>query len=183
MYDTDHKQVPFTTLDGELTEVDEGMFDVLTRLKEMGVRTYYSCQGGEDLQPAYVAGDAKSFKPVLKEMRRRYKKRAYSQRSMKLANLLFRNGYERLLSLAFYRENIDNVFEFQLKIKRRKPRPYVIERIYGNKFGQRTVFRWAPEAMDDFLNLLYETRMNPYSLRRRKDAIRENSRRRRQREI
>ena len=43
--ETKHVQVPFKTKTGTQVEVDEGMLEVLTLLRDLGVETYYSCQG------------------------------------------------------------------------------------------------------------------------------------------
>jgi hypothetical protein len=187
MYDTDHEQIPFTTLDGELTDVDVGMFDVLTQLKEMGVRTQFSCQGGgipiQDSDKkfqrlAYVVADAKSFMPVLREIKRNLRKNYYSEKSEDFARMLFRTGFSREFNLVLRRRNVEHQWSFRLNAELIRRNAYRIEDEFSNRYGHRITLRWPADVMDDFLGLLLETHMNPYSLRRRKNAIRKNSRRR-----
>lgn len=58
-----HTQVLFELASGEMVTVDEGLFDLLTKLKQLGVNTQYSCQ--QDARGAYFVADMVSFEPVL----------------------------------------------------------------------------------------------------------------------
>jgi hypothetical protein len=155
--DTDHEQVPFTTFDGELTEVDVGMFDVLTRLKEMGVRTQFSCQGGEDLQPAYVAADARSFMPIVRAIRKQLRWRNYSSEALNVARLLMYGGLKREVNFLVDKREDTYLYTFHIRFKKKRSGFFSIEDVYSNRFGHRIVFRWPAEFTDDILKMLYET--------------------------
>jgi hypothetical protein len=72
---TFHSQVSFVIRNGTEVLVDEGLVDILTALKDLGVDTLFSCQGDDlpdNRHRAYVSCTSESFGPILRELTTEY---------------------------------------------------------------------------------------------------------------
>ena len=84
--ETKHVQVPFKTKTGIQVEVDEGMLEVLTLLRDLGVETYYSCEGSprtdENLgRNAYVLASGPDLSKLMMKIFWHHKRGHYTQPS------------------------------------------------------------------------------------------------------
>lgn len=161
MDETNHKQVPFKTLDGEVVGVDEGVRPVLEQLRRLGVRTQFSCQG--DMFAAYVLADRKSFFPVLRLIRKKYQRRAYSPLARDAAWGFLRGGFTQH-SFVRYRvvdKPYGRVHTILWNVKYERGlsdrQSYSIEYDYDNIYGFRICMRWPKQDMHKVLRLLMET--------------------------
>lgn len=148
----EHAQVPFTTLDGDSTTVDAGIFHIIEQLKEMGVRTQYSCEGGTFA--AYVCADRKSFGPVIRAIRRQFDDEVYSPEATHFAFDLLHGKRDYHLHFG-----IGNGVSRSVVVSPGEPMitDFVLETSISNQFGVRTIVRWPREATADFYQLLRET--------------------------
>ena len=143
---TRHKQVPFHILDGEVTEVDEGMIHILSSFKRLGVRTTHSCQGGV-MQDAYVAGDRKSFKRF-----ERIARRAYSGGTLSLQSRIVISQFihsETTIEVSFFtQEGTYEWFALRFLTRKRKSPQIMLWRMlsYDNEWGAREIFRWREDC-------------------------------------
>lgn len=132
------------------------MFDILTILKKMGVKTEFSCQGGLG-EPAYVAADLRTFRSVIKDIRKYYRYVLYSPKSLSVAAQFFINKPVIMIEIANpIKSAVTDFFTF---IFARNPRndPWVIEYVFNTKYGAKMVLRWDEEFTDDVLGMLLET--------------------------
>lgn len=148
----EHVQVPFVTVTGEHTTVDEDIYEVISMLNELGVRTQYSCQGG--FQPAYVCADRRSFGRFIRAMRRTAGKQLYSPDAKRFANKVLRGSREQ-----YFHYTLKNGNDITRVILSNPNSEFTLEQSYSNVFGLRTVIRWPEEATTDFYALLLETRI------------------------
>ena len=157
-----HRQIPFITLSGEWCCVDVGVFDILTELKAHGVVTQFSCQGGDEYeknvpQAAYVMADTKSFLPLLKKIKRLYKKGNLSKESSMLVSKFLHGDITTDFEIAFKRGTY-RVFYWAFKHMPLSDTKYSIERHFQYPEGLRTTVRWPHDVSDQVLNLLREVK-------------------------
>lgn len=147
-----HVQVPFQLLSGEIVSVDEGLLKVLTKLRDSGVRTYFSCQG--DGFAGYISADRKSFRPLLRAIQKTMHRHAYLPDTQAFAEKLFTSGY--LYSVGVYSRDFSNELFFK-RIRKESTTGHIIERIWDNHWGFRTIIRWPKDETHILLQLLEET--------------------------
>lgn len=151
---THHKQVPFLTAEGHLTEVDEGLYEILTLLRENGVRTQYSCQGNDPFG-AYVLGDFQSFYRLARKIRTNYRKGHYSLSSRAVIRS-FKTGFHSYELRLFLDRGTDERWTGVFKRGKKTPESYAVERSLDNYYKARLVFRWPKEDTPKVLKLLQE---------------------------
>jgi len=96
-----HPQTPFLTHDGQRVSVDKELYLVLVQLRNLGVKTQYSCQGDVDMS-GYILADRKSFGPVLKKIKKLYVKNQLPHAYLQTLVVSFLNGYrEREYAIFF----------------------------------------------------------------------------------
>lgn len=151
-----HEQVPFVTMDREVVSVDKDILEVMNLLRDLGVRTEFSCQ--EALQcKAYVLADWKSFSQLLRQIHRYYKRSAYSSASMQVVEQFLSGVHEYALS--HFRPNLLECM-FKLMFRRRKElNRYHIEYTYSNHYHGRITLRWPTENNHLVQTLLEETKV------------------------
>jgi hypothetical protein len=135
-----HEQVPFETLDGTWTEVDEGLLGVLECLKKLGVHTKFSCQGAP-VQKAYISADRQSFKLFEQRLRRAYFSGKLSRQTRDMIKKLIRPG--TLVEVAFYTGGgVYQRFRMVYYTKRWNHPVVIRELSYDNEWGARETLRW-----------------------------------------
>lgn len=151
-----HTQVDFITANGEETEVDAGIFEILLSLKAMGVNTQYSCQGDEF--GAYVLADRKSFRRVLKAMKKFQRRGDYSPQSGDVVWNFF-NIYRHVQITWFHWKG--KYDESRVIFRRGKKNSfaskYSYEQLWDNWHGFRTTLRWPVEDSEKVLWMFLET--------------------------
>lgn len=160
----DHDQVDFETRRGELVTVDEGLLEVLTLLKELGVETLYSCQGNHF--DAYVCAYTKGFDSVIRRALSLYRKQMLSGPSMRVIWEFIHGEKELDFSAskhfgAYYRDGDADHFRFSFRkvfhINQQKtPHRWAYEREWTTQHGRRTVLRWPPDKTFELEQLLKE---------------------------
>lgn len=146
---TDHKQVPFGTLaNGAIIEVDEGMHDILSLMRDLGLKTQFSCQ--DNLGLAYVVMDQKSanlFENLLRKSEVGYISRFILKKFIE-------GPRSRDLCLGFRR------FTFlRLVWKRNSDLHFQVERLYQNgPHWLRTSYRWPATMSPLVLHMLEDVR-------------------------
>lgn len=152
---TDHIQVPFITADGRKTEVDEGLVELLEALKSHGVRTQFSCEGGE--QHAYFVATHRTAISLLNKIRRLHRDGLLSKESTELVNH-FLSGY-RMFQIAFYprRSGEYQSFSFVREWGNKKKDGYSVELSFQPiAWGRRITIRWPKDHTKAFVELLQE---------------------------
>lgn len=144
-----HTQVPFVTRDGQEVTCDEGMFDILTLLKEMGVETHFSCQGAEF--GGYICAFTPGMQPVVSKIIELHDKGWLSEQSMQFVSD-WRNGYRSLARMMGTRSHY---YEINRKVKR-KPQHFSHERELNGLYGDRTIIRWPKHRRHELHQLLIE---------------------------
>lgn len=152
-----HPQVPFYTLgNGAVVKVDAGLVDILNRMRSLGLKTQYSCQGGGGHE-AYVLMDrasGKRFEKMLKTAK-------LSGGSRHVANKFLNGPRMHDVSLAlrdyeFFRWMITINPAFKIRPKPNR-RYFKVERSYQlAPHWLRTTYRWSPKMSGPVLRLLDE---------------------------
>lgn len=151
----EHEQVDFVTWDGKTVQVDRGMLKILSRMRDLGLKTQFSCQGGK--HPAYVLMDRASgqrFEKILQnaelsELNRKTADRFLNGPRMHDFCLAIRN-------VEFWRWMI--TINPSLKIKPKRDRRYFeVERSYQlGPWWLRTTYRWPVKQNSYVLHMLDE---------------------------
>lgn len=155
----DHPQVAFETFRGIMTTVDEGLFDLLTMLKKLGVETQYSCQGNEFA--AYVCAEAKGFDKLIRHIRRAAKAGTLSEVSKHLF-ADFENGYRKIEISHFWnnRSGREGHFYYATRTLGRhlqgKKQRFSFERTISKRYGHRITVRWPVDLTPHVETLLEE---------------------------
>lgn len=150
-----HVQVPFRTLSGIQVEVDEGMLEILTLLRELGVETLYSCEGvlGESEKwfkhDAYILCNGRQLTVLLAKIFWLHKRGRYSNRISWLAHR-FANGTKDFEYGKFkvWEQKSTGKKVHETKSKKqfvaegKFARGYVIEELYSKHYGWRATIRW-----------------------------------------
>lgn len=145
-YQYTHVQVPFVTRGGKQTTCDEGMFDILELLKQMGVNTQYSCQGDEF--GGYICAFTPGVRRVINAAMRLHNDKWLSDQSMRLMDDWCLDGerHFRIASNRVARLRYDG-----------DPKQYFsYERDPNSLYGDRTTIRWPKDRGDEFHQLLLE---------------------------
>lgn len=151
---TMHPQTTFLTADNYHTDVDFGMYSVLCRLRDLGVRTQYSCQGTPGENAAYVLADAKSFRPLLRKIKKNIRNGSYSPEAEKVARELFSNRKELVFVWFYHGEDRAKVIH---RLGRFDLNGYSFERQLDNRYGYRMTLRWPTYHHDLIFQMLCET--------------------------
>jgi hypothetical protein len=163
--DTDHRQVPFTTVEGTKTKVDAGIKPTLTRLKSKGVKTQYSCEGRGTKHPmpaynsAYVLADHKSSKPVVNQVKAKTKNDSYKGHAKRAATG-FKTGNKEFSVGTFRHDRKDPSYIKGREITLRrgdKKSEYSYERSVSPAFGNRTTARWPKRHTKSVNHMLDQT--------------------------
>lgn len=140
----EHPQVPFLTLDKRLVTVDEGLLDILEALRDLGIRTEYSCES--DFGQAYVVMTGLSYRRFNKMLGR-----------SKL-NSKFRGG-RRVWEFALFAQQGTNKF-FDISMRRKGPYyGFKVTHEWTNQWGFRTTYRWPTNYTHELRQLLKEMRV------------------------
>lgn len=150
-----HTQVGFITASGEQTEVDAGIYEILISLKVMGVVTQYSCQGDEF--GAYVLADRKSFRRVLKAMKKFQRRGDYSLQSGDVVYDLFHTHREIAITWFHKKGKYNESRVIFRRGKRRSSSDYSYEQLLDNQYGFRTTLRWHTRDSEKVLMMFLET--------------------------
>lgn len=148
-----HIQVPFQTWDGHTVNVDKGMLDILNRLRDLGLRSQYSCQ--KNISGAYVVVDAKSakhFETLLQTIE-------LSAASKRFATKFLDGPRQRTFTVgSHHRDWIHIDFGAHLRFKPKPNKAYfIVERSYQNApHWLRTTYRWPSKMTPQVLQLLDE---------------------------
>lgn len=148
-----HEQRGFIDLEGNITEVDKTMFELLTLMRDHDIQTHFSCQGGID-DGAYVLMNGKNCLSFLKRVLISYCFRKYSKMSLAFFWSMYR-GY-RLYELGFYKPNKVNSW-YRWERGYSDPNRWAIEFDISRQYGFRACFRWPTGQTDLFEKLLQET--------------------------
>lgn len=155
---TEHDQVLFITIDGNSVYVDEGLLEILEEFRRLGVRTQFSCEGGEF--SAYVLGDWRGMARLLRKFKKQSKNGYYSGFSKDIIESFHYGRHE--FELANYRDARSGAEEpryiFERSRGQRGPRRFAIEKSYSPQYGARITLRWPRLYNHRILNLLKETR-------------------------
>lgn len=163
--ETGHQQVPFRTKSGTLVEVDEGLVEVLSSLRDLGVVTFYSCQGKKP-HGGYILADGKSMSKLLAKIYYLHKRGRYSNDISWLAHR-FING-EKIFEQANFKtyEQRGSGLKRHHTSKMRKLSfgsehryQYQIKQMYSKFYGWRVRIGWY--KLEDIANietLLRETK-------------------------
>lgn len=150
----DHPQVPFTTVHGKKTEVDEELLDILEALKRIGVVTLYSCQGDEK-HHGYISALRPGMNRFLKIMFSISDDRRYSQEVREFIKG-FKNGYKDVEFAIRFQDGTYQAWAWNFSKGYENPRGYQIERSWSNDHLPRIVIRWPHYQNETFLQLLQE---------------------------
>ena len=160
-YETDHDQVKISHGD-MFAQVDIGMADVILAMWKLGLRTQYSCQGGDHWsrsQLAYVLMDRKSgqrLEALIKE-----KRNSLSPASEAVAGMFLDGPRMHDLALSirnyeFFRYMVTPQIGFKLKPKP-DPAYFSVERSYQlAPHWFRTTYRWPDFITPHIFGLLEE---------------------------
>lgn len=156
-YTPEHTQVnAWDPVSGNYAVVDEGMADILKGLWTLGIRTQYSCQGGEYL--AYVLMDRRSGKLFEKLMRDMFP--YLSPEAREMADIFLqiqrshkfiwdwkdKDGYHHSRSFTFGRKTIHERLD-----------SFYVERTYQrNPHKLRSTYRWPVKFGPAMLQLVTE---------------------------
>lgn len=161
----DHEQVPFVTLDGREVTVDIELYEILMELKDLGVRTLFSCQDNHG--QGYILAESASFNPVFKTVKRRFIQNAYSEVARSMVSDFAVGRTEREFALhskgGSYRfgsvrlNKVSRARRYRL-LSGNLHADFIIEYIVDNRYGRRTCIRWPSTRTDDLLTLVQETR-------------------------
>lgn len=173
-YDTDHKQTTMRLASGKKTNVDVGVKPTLTRLRDKGVDTCFSCEGDNRKgwgSSAYVMATHKSSKHVVKDAKKKIKQGTYTGDAKKSAEG-FKHGRKEY-SARFYRQKKDPNGQMvhhpigrHIEINRGDPNSaYSYERGIdnlggpeSNKFRNHTTARWPKKDTKNFNEMLDQTK-------------------------
>jgi hypothetical protein len=137
---TTHKQLPFRLADNTHTEVDEGLYELLMLLRDLGVKTQYSCEGGRF--SAYVVGDAESFLPVIEKLQ-----------EIQSHHYVLQKIFEKPVEETWFHQEMPAVTVVDMD----EPyRWYKWELDHHGDMGDRYVLRWKPKATRLFVEALQE---------------------------
>ena len=148
----DHVQVPFKTKSGKSVEVDQGMLEILTLLRECGVETQFSCQGRKPFG-GYILGHGPGMTKLLAKMYYLHKRGRYSNDVSWLVHRLLNSNrefeYGRFRSFTRKGDGVkatvtDKVHKLTLGGKYRNA--YEIEQTYSAHYGWRTIIRWRKSS-------------------------------------
>ena len=148
-----HVQVPFVTRNGVHTTVDEGLFDILTLLRKMGVETHFSCQGAEF--SGYICAFTPGMQPVVSKIIELHDRGWLSEQSMRFVTD-WRNGYRELTRMM---GTSPKYYQINPRVKR-KPQHFSHERELNGIYGDRTTIRWPKRRTHELHQLLIE--IEPY---------------------
>ena len=151
-----HAQVPFTTLKGQVVEVDEGLHDILAMLRGLGVETQYSCQGSST-GAAYVLANRRGMRRLVREIYARYLKGEYTPEIRELIEN-FRKGLIEHEFAHFPEPGSGRApRQWIYRRGRKKAGWYAMEWLYSRRYGLRVSIRWPQDRNDDVFKLLFET--------------------------
>jgi hypothetical protein len=146
----DHVQVPFSLATGKFCLVDEGLYDILTKLKELGVVTRYSCEDNRD--HGYVQTTGRSSRKLEKITKRLYSRGELSDETFELVESFILG--DRELEVFTYLGKINRYVKLRYVTKRKTG--YVIERDWSPRYGYRNTYRWPVEHSALLLRALTE---------------------------
>jgi hypothetical protein len=131
----EHEQVPFRTVQGKWVGVDEGLEEILTVLRDNGIRTTYSCEG--NYGQAYI----------LFPMRDGFKFRRLI-RGTSIGRKF--DGGRRSIELSFFRDKGTNwvwktIVRFKTRSGVRTRISFKTEHTISNHYGFRTTYRWPSQ--------------------------------------
>lgn len=142
-----HVQVPFVTRGGVETTCDEGLFDILTLLKEAGVETHYSCQGAEF--GGYICAFTPGMQPVVARALQLHEMRWLSVQSTNLLDE-WRSGYREITDrMGVHKKLAERQHEWG-------PQHFAHERETNGIYGDRTTIRWPKTRTHELHQLLIE---------------------------
>ncbi len=144
-----HCQVPFVTRNGVRTTCDEGLFDILTLLKQAGVETHFSCQG--DSHSAYICAFTPGMRPIVNKVLELHDKLWLSDQSINLVSD-WGNGYREFKPMMGCKPRY---FEKNRHVKRKKQH-FSHERENNGLYGDRTTIRWPKSRTNELHQLLVE---------------------------
>jgi hypothetical protein len=137
----EHKQVPFQLMNGKMVTVDAGVLELMTLLRDAGIKTLYSCE--DNLGLAYVC------MPMRDGLRFR--------RLIRWTGLdkKFLSGHREVRFSGFLSQGTRQLFEFACYIKKRGGRKsYRTEHCINNYWGFRTTYRWPASDNEYVLEML-----------------------------
>lgn len=146
-----HTQVPFTTRSGRTVTCDEGMFEILTLLKGMGVETHFSCQG--DAHGTYICAFTPGMQRVITKVVELHDLGWLSEQSMQFVSDWRTKGYRELtpmMGTGKYYQQIN-------PRAKRKAQYFAHERELNGVYGDRTTVRCPKHRRHELLQLLIET--------------------------
>lgn len=142
----DHPQKDFMTHNGKMTTVDEGVYDLMILMRDLGIKTQYSCEDNQITGQAYVVMSMRSW--------------------FKFKRLILRSTFQRHLlsakrtiefslfsSKGSYRWVITTVYLTQPK---RHRVDYRVEHTISNAYGFRTTVRWPSKDTELILKALQD---------------------------
>lgn len=141
-----HVQVPFTSRDGHQVTCDEGMFDILTLLKEMGVETHFSCQG--DDFGGYICAFTPGMRPIVKKVVSLHGKGWLSDQSMNFLDDWCREGERHFKGFSNRRTWVREYWE--------EHQYFSYEHDVHSAYGDRTTIRWPKHRRHELKQLLIE---------------------------
>lgn len=173
--ETDHVQVPFKTKSGIQVEVDEGMLEILTLLRDLGVETYYSCEGSKRTEEhmgrdSYVLASGRDMTKLLAKIVWHRKRGHYTGPSASLVDgylggvknfewgkfkaykhkYLHNDGCERVKTVALRQLTLQGRYGFM----------YEVEQLYSKRYGWRVGVRWRKTRLTKQVeSLLRETKL------------------------
>lgn len=163
--ETGHVQTPFKTASGKQVQVDEGLMEVLTSLRDLGVETLYSCEGRKP-HGGYILADGRSMTKLLLKMYYLHKRGRYSRRIAWLAERFILGTKEfEYGKFKVYTRKGDGCKSVQMAKMRRVQfqgvyaNGYKIEQMYSKHYGWRLSIRWyKTEDLQHIEELLKETK-------------------------
>lgn len=154
---TRHQQVSFVTKNGHRVKVDEGIFDVLKLLANLGVETQFSCEH-EIFGRAYICAEGKGIVALTRKMRKAIKQGVLTKQSQTFAELLLKNARE--WEFAHFTQGGENQVFFCKKTRRQKKgkrkQAFSLEYSYSKTYGFRACMRWPYFRMSRMERLLIE---------------------------
>lgn len=145
-----HTQVPFVTLHGRNVTCDEGLYDILTLLKRVGVETHFSCQGAE--YGGYICAFTPGMRVVVAKVIELHNKGWLSDQSMRLVTDWRDKGYRELTAIM----GMGTQYYMVNPRAKRKPQHFSHERELHGIYGDRTTVRWPKHRTNELHQLLIE---------------------------
>lgn len=149
---THHTQIRFELANGKKVKVDQRLYAVLTYLRDLGVKTQYSCEGDPSYDEvglsAYILADRKSFRPIIKEIKK-FRKRKNVPAYLRRFSQDFLDGYiSREYEVWIRHENAKSkVFGKKIYRGEETLNGFQIQYITSYPYGIRTVIRFPHEQI------------------------------------